>query len=179
MEVLYRGFELWSYPSATTFLHDYLVWPRFHENPELAPFEPSCIPVVTEPSQLTQEFDAAITTPAQKDFQNQQHTYTKDWLIDHAEANPSPLEASTVPCTWRIILQKSPKHQTTAWWMTRETLMTDHCSILFFSADYSKFHFRHCFGLGNWRQESYSIFWTVSVHLLWRVGRCRHRRQSL
>ena len=26
-----RGFKLFSYPSGT-FLHDYLVWPRFHEN---------------------------------------------------------------------------------------------------------------------------------------------------
>ena len=58
--------------------------------------QPSTLPVVMQPSQLTQEFDSVLNTPSQSNFQNQQHTYTQDWLIDHADANPSPiLELST------------------------------------------------------------------------------------
>jgi hypothetical protein len=58
----------------------------------------SHIPVVTQPSQLTQEFNAASDTPAREEIHNQHHTYSHDWLIEHAETNPSPiLEPSRVP----------------------------------------------------------------------------------
>ena len=58
----------------------------------------STVPLVTQPTQLTQEFNSAIDTPARDEIRNQQHTFTQDWLIEHAESNPSPvLEPSRVP----------------------------------------------------------------------------------
>ena len=42
----------------------------------------STVPLVTQPTQLTQEFNSAIDTPARDEIRNQQHTFTQDWLIE-------------------------------------------------------------------------------------------------
>ena len=76
-----------------------LITPNIDLNPLLtsANRNPSDIPVVTPPTQLMQEFDAAIDTPARDEICNQQHTFTQDWLIENAESNPSPvLEPSCI-----------------------------------------------------------------------------------
>ena len=69
------------------------ITPNVDSNPLLTPANrnPSNIPVVTQPTQLTQAFDAPIDTPARDEIRNQQHTFTQDWLVEHAESNPSPL----------------------------------------------------------------------------------------
>ena len=76
------------------------ITPNVDSNPLLTPANrnPSNIPVVTQPTQLTQAFDAPIDTPARDEIRNQQHTFTQDWLIEHAESNPLPvLEPSRMP----------------------------------------------------------------------------------
>ena len=68
------------------------ITPNINSNPRATPTnqQRSTIPLVTQQSQLTQEFDPVLNTPARAKFQNQQHIFTHDWLIDHAKANPSP-----------------------------------------------------------------------------------------
>ena len=76
------------------------ITPNVDSNPLVTPANRnrSDIPVVTQPTQLTQAFDAAIDTPTRDEIRTQQHTFTQDWLIEHAESNPSPvLEPSSVP----------------------------------------------------------------------------------
>ena len=76
------------------------ITPNVDSNPLVTPANrnPSHIPVVTQPTQLTQEFNSAIDTPARDEIRNQQNTFTQDWLIEHAESNPLPvLEPSRVP----------------------------------------------------------------------------------
>ena len=69
------------------------ITPNINSNPRATPTNQqrsTTIPLVTQQSQLTQEFDPVLNTPAKAEFQNQQHIFTHDWLIDHAKANPSP-----------------------------------------------------------------------------------------
>ena len=58
--------------------------------------QPTTFNVVTQPSQLTQDFDS-VSTPVRQAESDQQY-YTETWLLDHANSNVTPIvEPSNVP----------------------------------------------------------------------------------